>query len=163
MFQPRISWSPLAIALPSFDPQGRPRNRLNCFSARKLYRSGERTEPRPEFRQTDSTLSIGKLRSAIRLLVMPYFGLAKHPVEVSASIARLSVGSWSSIPQLLESLTPRLLYLVLCFHRHSRFVPSNSSREVESQESKSDKQSASYRLTSWFGFTTPRLLNPSTP
>jgi hypothetical protein len=52
---------------------------------------------------------------------------------------------------------------LLCFHRHSRFVPSNSSREVESRESKGDKQSASYRLTSWFGFATPRLLDSSTP
>ena len=51
---------------------------------------------------------------------------------------------------------------ILCFQQHSRFVPSNSSREVESRESKSDKPSASYRLTSWFGFTTPQLLNFST-
>ena len=58
--------------------------------------------------------------------------------------------------------TQRHLVLVLCFHRHSRFVPSNSSREVESRESKGDKQSASYRLTSWFGFATARLLDSST-
>ena len=46
---------------------------------------------------------------------------------------------------------------VLCFHTHSRFVPSNSSREVESRGSKSDKPLPSDRLTSWFGFATSRL------
>ena len=69
-------------------------------------------------------------------------------------------GSWIT-PSKTQS-PPRQKPPPLCFHRHSRFVPSNTSREVESRGLKSDKPSASYRLTSRFGFTTPRLFDSST-
>ena len=60
--------------------------------------------------------------------------------------------------------TRRLFDLVLCFHRHSRFVSSNSSREVESRESKSEKPPVSgpriFGLASQLlDFSTPQLLD----
>ena len=43
----------------------------------------------PRFRQTVSTLSIGKLRSAIWLLVMPYFGLDRLDDETDGACPAL--------------------------------------------------------------------------
>jgi len=53
-----------------------------------------------------------------------------------------------------SSTVRRLNFSTLCFHRHSRFVCKNSSREVCGRGSNSDKPSASCRLTSRFGFAT---------
>ena len=82
---------------------------------------------------------------------------------------RLRIGKPSAFPPpdflvwVSNSSDLRLLaWPTPCFHRHSRFVPSNSECGKYFRESPSDKPSTSYRLTSWLGFTTPQLflLNP---
>ena len=66
--------------------------------------------------------------------VRPTFGLALYD---SATFCTCPLFS-SEKPQTAEPAVcaTRLFDLVLCFHRHSRFVPSNSSQAVESRELK---------------------------
>jgi len=67
-----------------------------------------------------------------RLRAVPA-GLDRNSVRSSPRALKSCSGMRRSTPtRPRHCTTKRLFVLVLCFHRHSGFVPSNSSREVES-------------------------------
>jgi len=75
------------------------------------------------------------------------------------------LASGSRTSRLLDSSTPRLSVLILCFHRHLRFVPSKKSRSSEVEEQTAAPWGADmlrFRIR-FLNFSTFQLLDSSTP